>query len=283
MLVYVVVNKVNGKGYVGQTTQGLEVRWYQHCLLQGKCRVLESAIRKYGANAFEVSVVATAQTQEELNRLEKLTCLALNTYAPHGYNLKEGGGAKGKMHQQTKDIIRELALSPERREAFREMQMRPEVRAKQLEFAKKHGATRRGHMASGLTDEVVAKRVAASALTTQSAEYRGAQSELQRRIQADPELQARKGAAVKANWDAMTDEERAARAKRLSERLKGVKKKIDYSDEAKAKRSAIKTALWATPEHRAKMAARNADPELLKRRGDAIRAGHARNKVAKPD
>lgn len=281
MLVYMAVNKVNGKGYVGQTTQGLEARWCQHCSLQGKCRALESAIRKYGANAFEVSVVATAQTQEESNRLEKLTCLALKTYAPHGYNLREGGGAKGRMHQQTKDIIRDLALSPERREAFREMNCRPDVRAKQLENAKKNGAVRRKHMATGLTDDVVARRTAASARTTQSVEYRKAQGELQRRVQANPELQAKKGASIKAHWDAMSPEQRLARAEEMSGWLKGHKKTIDQSDEAKAKRSAIKKALWATPEHRAKMAARNEDPEVLRRRGDAIRAGHARNRAAK--
>lgn len=283
MQIYLIVNTVNGKSYVGQTTQDVSTRWGQHCLLQGKCRVLENAIRKYGARVFEVSVIATVQTQDELNRLERLTCEALKTYAPRGYNLREGGGAKGKMHEQTKRIISSLALSPKRLQAFREMRARPEVLEKLQRAAKNRGPISSSQMRSGRTPATEQRRLASSAKAWATAEVRQAQSERQRVIQARPEVREKRSASIKAAWAAMTDEQRAARAAAVSAGATGVKKKINNSPEARSNRKAAALARWQSPERKAKhaqsMARLHADPEFLKRRGAAIREAKAKVKA----
>lgn len=287
MLVYLIVNTVNGKCYVGQTIHALDKRWHQHCMLQGKCRVLENAIRKYGIKAFEISVVATVKTQEELNRLEKLTCEALNAYAPHGYNLREGGGAKGKMHEETKRIIRGLALEQKRLAAFKAMASSPEAQAKMQIARKKNGPRSAALMAAGRTPEVEALRRQASAKTWANPEVRKAQSERQREIQARPEVKAKKAASLAANWASMTEEDRAARGNAISAGTTGVKKTVDNSPEAKAARSAARLKAWEKPEMRAKhaesMAAHLADPEFLKKRGAAIGAALAAKREADPE
>lgn len=287
MQVYLIRNKVNGKAYVGQTTRDIDTRWREHCLTQGKCRILENAIRKYGIDAFEVSVVATVSTQDELNRLERLTCEALNTYAPHGYNLREGGGAKGRMHEQTKQIIRELALQPERLAAFHEMRRRPEVVEKNRAAAKRDGASRRACMVTGHTPEVEQRRTEAVAKAWNQKRLRDEQSARQKEIQARPEVKAQKSATLAANWAGLTDDQRAARGRAISASLKGHKKKIDYSPEAKVARREVALKKWQDPTMRAKRAATFekllSDPDFLKRRGEAIRAALAAKKLADPD
>jgi hypothetical protein len=48
-------------------------------------------MRKYGAESFELTVLATAQTLDELNALEVQYIQKLNTISPNGYNLAPGG------------------------------------------------------------------------------------------------------------------------------------------------------------------------------------------------
>lgn len=150
--------------------------------------------------------------------------------------------------------------------------------AKMQAARKANGANIAARLSAGRTPEVEARRIAATTKTWQAVELRQAQSERQRQIQSRPEVKAKRSASLKASWDSLTPEQRSARGKKLSVALKGHKKRIDRSDKARAQRSERSMALWATPEYRAKMTAANTDPEVVKRRGDAIRAGHARNK-----
>lgn len=94
MLVYLIRNSVNGKCYVGQTITSLQRRWHKHisdARLKRGCRLLGAAIRKYGENAFELSVVETASVINELNLLEEKFIRKYRTKAPYGYNLSDGG------------------------------------------------------------------------------------------------------------------------------------------------------------------------------------------------
>jgi group I intron endonuclease len=67
------------------------------------CPVLSAAIRKYGAAAFKIELLATASTNEELNSLE------MQAIAEHqsndlsrGYNLTLGGESNFGFHQSEK-------------------------------------------------------------------------------------------------------------------------------------------------------------------------------------
>ena len=101
MIVYCITHNTSGKRYIGQTTQRLESRLQQHFKKTTKsCPALAAAIRKYGKEAFTVEILAEANSQEELNKLESLLIQQFNTVAPHGYNL-EYGGSRGKDSKET--------------------------------------------------------------------------------------------------------------------------------------------------------------------------------------
>jgi len=104
---------VNGKGYVGQTTRGVEVRWAEvlrHLRTNpGHQPILDNAILKHGANAFETRVLAYADTQIELDSLERHYIASLGTLTPNGYNAHEGGFG-GPMTEEAKEKISKKAL-----------------------------------------------------------------------------------------------------------------------------------------------------------------------------
>src|SRR5208282_5340638 len=67
MFIYLITNLVNGKVYVGQTTQRLSDRMCGHraCARQGSPMRLHRALRKYGPEMFHTQVLAVVATQEQ--------------------------------------------------------------------------------------------------------------------------------------------------------------------------------------------------------------------------
>lgn len=98
-IVYLALSRTSGKGYVGQTTQDLQARWRSHRC--GQCHALRAAIRKYGADDFDLSVLAEAADRDELDRLEIEFIAQQKTLSPEGYNI-ETGGANGKPTPQAR-------------------------------------------------------------------------------------------------------------------------------------------------------------------------------------
>ena len=94
MFVYRIDNILNGKMYVGQTTQkDVTIRFSQHL---SKARNNQpgapyNAIRKYGESAFCISVLDTAESIDELNEKECFWIKFFSTMYPNGYNLAYGG------------------------------------------------------------------------------------------------------------------------------------------------------------------------------------------------
>lgn len=93
MLAYLVINKVNNKGYVGITTRDIKRRWYEHCNSKNSCgKLLAKAIEKYGKDVFEIVPLASAiGNVENLKQLEKMLIEQCKTMVPNGYNLTLGG------------------------------------------------------------------------------------------------------------------------------------------------------------------------------------------------
>ena len=90
MLIYKAVNKTNGKIYIGQTVTTLHIRIQRH-KSYGNWPI-QRAIRKYGLDSFEFTVIDTATSHQELNDKEIYWIAHYNCKAPHGYNLTDGGG-----------------------------------------------------------------------------------------------------------------------------------------------------------------------------------------------
>ena len=287
--IYCITNEVNGKRYVGQTTRTIDLRWTQHRLLQGKCRALESAIKKYGAESFSILEIAAADSQNALDALEVDWIERLSTVSPSGYNLSSGGAGAGRMHDDTKAIIRGLAKSPDRMAAFNDMRTRPDVRQKWLQTIRKnfsdpgYRAAALEKLKAGRTPESESRRREASAKTTSSSQYRQAQSKRMKVAQNMPGVKAKRSESLRAHWSGLDDDRRAEIGAAISRGTRGIRKTIDRSPEAHASRSAAGKKSWESAGRRSafaeQMANLHADPGFLKRRGDAIRAGKARRKA----
>lgn len=91
--IYLLTNITNGKQYIGQTTRGARRRWSQHILeaKQGTNRILCHAIRKYGAGAFTLAVIDTADNHDDLDAKEIYWIKTQGSLSPGGYNLAKGG------------------------------------------------------------------------------------------------------------------------------------------------------------------------------------------------
>ena len=108
--IYKIVNKVNGITYVGQTITSINTRFIQHKYSSTKYNTyLYNAMRKYGIENFTIEQIDTANNLDELNNKEIYWINKLNTKAPNGYNILDGGnGTKGFHHsKETKLILKQ--------------------------------------------------------------------------------------------------------------------------------------------------------------------------------
>ncbi len=99
----------NGKKYVGQTVGTFEARMMGHkssstATKTKGCRLVKSAIRKYGWDNIIKEVVLLCNT-EELDMYENKFITAYNTLHPHGYNLITGGNSNKKASDNTKILM----------------------------------------------------------------------------------------------------------------------------------------------------------------------------------
>jgi len=93
MLVYVIINNITGRKYVGQTSKDLNIRWEEHTRIRSRpfCSYLYNAICKYGSENFIIQPLVIIGTKWEANLYEQGLIKAFGTKAPNGYNLTEGG------------------------------------------------------------------------------------------------------------------------------------------------------------------------------------------------
>jgi group I intron endonuclease len=89
MIIYKAENKVNGKIYIGQTVKSLKKRIAEH--LRSNVGIFPRALRKFGPQNFDFSIVETCENQKNLNEREMYWIGFLNCKSPNGYNLTDGG------------------------------------------------------------------------------------------------------------------------------------------------------------------------------------------------
>jgi len=90
MIVYLAVNRVNGKAYVGQTSRTLNYRRSGHKNVHRQ--VFHTALRKHGFDNFNWAILDQCETRDELNTREQYWIERLGSIAPVGYNVAHGGG-----------------------------------------------------------------------------------------------------------------------------------------------------------------------------------------------
>lgn len=71
--------------------------------------LLNKAINKYGADAFDVQKICDCLTKEDMDTNESKYIVEYNTKVPFGYNLTSGGG-KGKDSDETREKKRNMRL-----------------------------------------------------------------------------------------------------------------------------------------------------------------------------
>jgi group I intron endonuclease len=71
--VYKITNKINNKVYIGITTQGINRRWSEHLYRFNsgeRDHKIYLAMKKYGIENFELSVIDETDDSGKLSRLE---------------------------------------------------------------------------------------------------------------------------------------------------------------------------------------------------------------------
>jgi group I intron endonuclease len=94
-IVYKITNKKNGKSYIGKTEYSLEHRWNRHLSTarNGSKFRFHSAIRKYGEDCWDLSVIETYKADDEnfINEKETHFIKIFESDTKKGYNATSGG------------------------------------------------------------------------------------------------------------------------------------------------------------------------------------------------
>jgi group I intron endonuclease len=159
-LIYKITCVISHKSYIGITKTSIGQRWMRHrnTAKRGSPIAMSRAIRKYGASAFVLELIATEDTFEDAAAAERFFIEDHRTLWPNGYNLTTGGEAT--MGRRVSDEARARMsasakargghpLSAEARakmSASRRAIMTPELR-------EKIGAAHRGKIMSSETRE----------------------------------------------------------------------------------------------------------------------------------
>lgn len=97
-IIYRAICKVNGKVYIGLTTKTLTKRIKGHIKASKNDKydrkhcAFHNAIRKYGIENFDITIIDTADSCEELNEKEQYWIAYYDCMVPNGYNMTLGGG-----------------------------------------------------------------------------------------------------------------------------------------------------------------------------------------------
>lgn len=169
--IYAYRNTYNGKYYVGQTVQPIHIRKYQHTqnAKKGSTQVFHKALRKYGVDAFEFSIVVDNVPVKLLDDLE-ISIIYMYDAFTKGYNATEGGfGRRGAITpEEVKEKIRQGNLGKKHTEGS--IQLMRKIHAGKIitaETRRKMADGKRGVKYTGTAKENIGK-----ALRNNDQEYR---------------------------------------------------------------------------------------------------------------
>lgn len=118
MIIYKIINAVNGKIYFGKTSN-LNRRWYDHKYdaAHGSMYPIHCAIRKYGADNFTVNIIDENLTDNEAN-LKEIELIA-SVHQRERYNVAVGGNGGNTMTQF--QIENQYTIKPNQYDLFRSL------------------------------------------------------------------------------------------------------------------------------------------------------------------
>lgn len=87
--IYKFTNNINGKSYIGQSTN-IKRRYKEHRTKKCEKTLFHEAINEYGFENFDFAIVEICDAKE-LNNKEVYYIKEFNTLFPNGYNISEGG------------------------------------------------------------------------------------------------------------------------------------------------------------------------------------------------
>lgn len=118
MHIYLIVNKVNNKMYVGQTTRSPRQRFKEHMADKSHCTKLVQAVKKHGKENFYLIILDDINNLQELNCKEKEYIEKYNSIS-NGYNIETGGRNKKLTEEVKKKISKTLKGKSPTRNAIR--------------------------------------------------------------------------------------------------------------------------------------------------------------------
>ena len=131
-IIYLATNQINSKIYIGKTVCAVERRWSQHVSrARSGTTYFHNAIRKYGADAFEISILEAVDDTGVLNEREIHWIATLHP----DYNMTPGGDGfiAGHKHsaehrQKLSDANRGRKLSAESKQKISDaLRRRPPI------------------------------------------------------------------------------------------------------------------------------------------------------------
>ena len=139
--VYIHINKINGKMYVGQTCVKPEKRWNNGNGYK-QCSYFYRAIQKYGWDNFEHEIIASNLTKDEADNFERLLINKLDLLNINkGYNLQDGG-SHGRPSKISKVNIKNAAQKRNQNEEWHRKQSESHIG---LQVGEKNGMYGKKH------------------------------------------------------------------------------------------------------------------------------------------
>lgn len=142
--IYMITNKLNNKKYIGQTKREVSERLKEHLEIAYHTKRnlhLYNAMRKYGIENFEVTILKTDLPENKLDEWEIYYIGKYDTLENGYNNTAGGGGIRGYHHtQETKNkISKSVRENPERYTKERAQKISYALKGKKLtEEHKKH-------------------------------------------------------------------------------------------------------------------------------------------------
>lgn len=157
-IIYMHTNKLNGKMYIGQTCQTLEKRAGSNGASYRRCERFYQAIKEFGWENFEHTILFSGLTKEEANEMEQYLITSIRSYdLDIGYNIALGGDGmtserskalwanpeyRAKISEANKTLWANEEYHKERSALYKEQWKDPEKRKRRSKLATERWANK---------------------------------------------------------------------------------------------------------------------------------------------